>query len=143
MPLTTDFVDCFAVPGESSIIDGIDPTTGRSFINGENLEQIRERYPLAVVMPFDDYMAAKAERQNTPIHWVTTTNEQYDDMLGVLPPIAWSHDGFLVGEPDDHSVTTGRPRYRAYRNQNGAFFVSTRPLTVAEFKEALRTPATA
>jgi hypothetical protein len=141
--LTTDFTDCFAVPGESSIIDGINPSTGRSFINDETLEQIRERYPLAVVMPFDDYMAAKAERQNTPIRWEPTTAEQYDDMLGCLPPIAWTGGAFLVGEPDDHSVTTGRPRYRGYRHEHGAFYVSSRPLTVAEFKLELQAPATA
>ncbi len=132
--MTSDFTECYAVPNSGSIIDGINPATGLTFVCGETAEQITARYPDAVRMNMDDWMAAKAARQQTPISWLPTTAEQYEDMLGVLPPIDWNRGAFLVGEADDHCCTTGRPRYRAYRQVNDAYFVSSRPLTRAELK---------
>ena len=68
-----------------------------------------------------------------PITWTPTTLERYDEALNVLPPIAWCSKGFLLGEPCD-SDANGRPRYDAYRQTGDQFFVSDRPLTVAEWR---------
>ena len=45
--------------------------------------------------------------------WIETTEERYDEMLGVLPPAYWSSIGFLVGEPMDHNAN-GQPRFSAF-----------------------------
>lgn len=37
----------------------------------------------------------------------------------------------------DHHAGTGRPRYDAYIHKNGAYFVSSRPVTKAEFKTVM------
>lgn len=132
--MSYQFTDCFAVPGERTIIDGIHPHTGRSIIHGHTLDQIRERYPGAVVITWDTWSAEQAARQNTPIHWDPTTEQQYHDMLGILPPAAWERGIFLVGEPADHSFSTGRPRYHAYRQRGATYTTSSRPITVAEFR---------
>lgn len=125
---------CFTVPGDSHIIDMINPITGLSWINGDNLEQVQARCPGAVIMSFDDYMKALDQRENTPIAWNETTEEQYDYALDVLPPAYMGNLGFLVGEPMDHFSADGRPRYEGYRRINGKYLVSSRPLTIAEFK---------
>jgi hypothetical protein len=128
----------YAVPGRHSIIDAIDPSTGLTWINGHTLEEIRTREPLAVRMPFDVFLREKAARQQTPIVWIATTAEQYDDMLGVLPPIEFRADGFMVSEPCDHCAATGRPRYQGYRQRAGRYEAASRPMTRSEFRAELR-----
>ena len=125
----------FAVPGELSCIDFAHPDTGLSLINGETLAQVQDRYPAAELMPYEQWQAAKAATQNTPLTWVPVTEEQYMDMLNVLPPLDWDGGSFLVGEASDHCVVTGRARYAAYRRSNGAFFASSRPMTRTELRQ--------
>jgi hypothetical protein len=129
-----EFTHCFVVPGERSIIDGIHPDTGRSLVYGHTLEAIRERYPEAVIVPFEDWRAEQAARQDTPITWAPTTRAEYWRMLECLPPVVMTGGAFLVGEPYDHSFKTGAPRFSAYRQQGEAYRVASRPLTVAEFR---------
>ena len=124
----------FAVPGADSIIDCINPETGRSWINGETLEQIRLRYPNAEVVSLDDYCEAKAKRQDTQIRWSETTEEIYHHILEVLPPACWISGGFLVGEPADHHAGNGQPRFDAFRAIGGKHFAANRPMTIREFK---------
>jgi hypothetical protein len=124
---------CFAVPGELSIIDTINPETGRSQINGENLEGIRRRYPRAEIVSLDDWTTQRAALQNTPVEWVETNEETFHEMLNVLPPAAWHGGAFLVGEASDHSYSTGRPRFQCYRECAGQFHASSRPMTHKEF----------
>lgn len=134
---TANMMDCemaFAVPGEDSLIDCINPDTGRSWINDETLEQIRLRYPLAEVMKIDDFCAAKAAKQDSPVEWSETTAENYNDMLEVLPPALWERGGFLVGEPWDHHATNGQPRFAAFVQRGGKYYEASRPMTRAEFK---------
>ena len=134
-----DFTDCFAVPGEDSIIDGVNPDTGRSLILGQTLEQVQSRYPAAVIVSWEAWRAEQAAKQDTPISWCPSTEKQYHEMLNVLPPAAWVGGLFLVGEPTDHSFSTGQPRYEAYWQRGSSeYFVSSRPITVAEFRTALR-----
>lgn len=134
----------FAVPGESSLIDVINPATGKSWIEGETLEQIRLRYPTAEIVNVSEWCAAKAARQDEPVTWAETTEEHFFEMLECLPP-AYQTGGekggaFLVGEPWDHHATTGRPRFAAYREIGDKFLKASRPMTVKEFKELLALP---
>jgi hypothetical protein len=136
--MSLQYTHVFAVPGEQSIIDSADPDTGIGGYSGETLDQIRQRYPGAVLMDWADWTAAASARQQTPIVWEPTTHAQYMRMLEVLPPIDWSGGAFLVGEPSDHDFATGRPRYQAFREQGGQCFASSRPLTRAELRAELR-----
>lgn len=128
------FTECFAVPGEHNIIDAVNPDTGLSWIEAENLEQIQARYPGAVRMDLDAWIADKAERQNTPIAWDAVTEEEYYRLFECLPPEAYRATGFLVGEPDDHCARTGKPRFMAYRMRGKVCERASRPMTIAEFQ---------
>jgi hypothetical protein len=55
------------------------------------------------------------------------------EMLEVLPPLAWNHAGFLVGEACDHHARTGEPRYQAFTKLGDVYRASSRPLTVREW----------
>lgn len=130
-----DVTHIFAVPGENHIIDNVHPATGRSIINGQTLDEIRQRYPKAELILWEDWRQEQIKRQDTPIRWTPVTERQYQNMLEILPPAYWNDRGFLVGEPDDHSYRTGAPRFRAYIASFGKHYVSNRPLTIKEYKE--------
>lgn len=135
-----DFTHCFAVPGENHIVDVVHPATGRSLHFDRTLEEVQAHYPGAVLMPWEDWRQEQIKRQQTPITWGATTEHQYRYALEVLPPVEWRGGGFLLGEPYDHDYATGAPRFHGYRQQGYRHFVSSRPLTVAEFREELRRP---
>lgn len=130
----------FAVPGEACIIDTV-KADGRTTINNETLAEVQQRYPTAVLMPWETWRAEQAAKQDTPIKWEPCSVRKFYEMLEVLPPIDWNPaSGFLVGEPTDHSFSTGQPRYQAYRlhGEGGPFeryFVSSRPLTREEWRK--------
>lgn len=132
--MTTEFTEVFAIPGQSSIIDGIHPVTGLSLICGETLEQVRERHPGAQRMQWEDWRAARAAEQNSPVEWLASDAEQYHEMLNILPPAAWVAGAFLVGEPTDHDMATGCARFQMYRHRGEAYEASSRPVTVREFR---------
>ena len=71
--------------------------------------------------------------------WKSTSKQKYWDALEVLPPAHQDGYGFLLGEPQDHAeceVTKNvMPRYDAYVQKNGRYYVSIRPLTVPEYKK--------
>ena len=71
---------------------------------------------------------------DTPTKWKQVDEARYDEMLGVLPPIAWVAYGFLVGEAWDHHPTKGYSRYQAMLARGGKYYESTRPLGVKEWK---------
>lgn len=129
-----DPTECFAVPGEGHIIDCVHPITGKTVYYGKTLEDCQQEHPGAIRMTIEEFCRQKAARQDTPIEWIETTEDQYDEMLGCLPPIAFTHSGFLVGEASDHHATTGRPRYAAYIRKGDKYFTASRPMTVQEFK---------
>ena len=64
-----DCTHCFAVPGERSIVDCIDPVTGRGWYSDDDLEQIQARYPLVEIMLIDDHCSAVAKRQDVHVVW--------------------------------------------------------------------------
>ena len=132
-----NFTELYAIPGANSIIDGIDPITGLTCINGNTEAEMLAREPKAVRMTWDAWQTAASARQQTPITWDGCTAEHYDEMLNVLPPIDWNGGAFLVGEASDHDFATGRPRYSAYRRHGDVYEFSSRPLTRAEFRAEL------
>lgn len=135
----------YARLGDNSIIDVINPATGRGQYGGETLEQVQKEYPGACVMPLAEYCADKAKRQDTPVEWSEVTEEHYHEMLNVLPPAAWQGGAFMVGEACDHHAGTGRPRFQALRRKpefshegvrirtGSTYWASSRPMTHAEF----------
>ncbi len=84
------------------------------------------------------------------ITWTRTTAARYDEMLNILPPAAWIGGAFLVGEPVDGDPITGAARFDAYWQRYGPgldavdhpiYYVTTRPITIAELRAELRNPA--
>ena len=135
---------CFAIRSSDSIIDLCHPTTKRSQVYGQTLEEMRARYPDVEIMPFDEWSALKSAKQDAGGKWEETTEESYHDMLNVLPPASWvqgedfgARSGFLVGEAYDHHIKTGRPRFAAFMTEGGKFFAYSRPMTFSEFKGEL------
>lgn len=84
--------DCFYVPGETHIIDVA--TEGVSFIEKETLDQIQQRYPGAVYMPFDEAFEELTrisyEKYISPPAQIT--EEYFHEMLDVLPPMKWRRE---------------------------------------------------
>ena len=135
-------MDCkTAFATDETLIDTIHPATGLSWCFGKTLEIVQQEYPTAKVVNIDEWCKAKGERQNTPIEWEEVTEARFYDMLNVLPPAAMVPGAFLVGEPTDHHAGNGRPRFQAFKAENGIertpeavkFFASSRPITHAEF----------
>lgn len=70
-----------------SCIDFINPTTGKSAINGETLEQVRVRYPEAEIIEVYEFIDKKEKTLcSDPVE---ITEEKYIEMLEVLPPDNW------------------------------------------------------
>ncbi len=68
-----------------------DDETPRSHIQGETLDEIRQRYSDAVYI---DWETASREKENAAKLPVTeTTMERFWEMLEVLPPAGWKTDG--------------------------------------------------
>lgn len=131
--------DCYVSRSRMTLIDFAHPDTGRTALYGKTLEQVREEYPDAELMGYDDFCEWKTQQQRTPIEWQPTTEETYVEMLEVLPPALRIRGGFLVGEPFDHDAGNGQPRFQAFRRHAGAYQVANRPMTKAEFREAMQT----
>jgi hypothetical protein len=66
------------------------------------------------------------------------SQRRFDDQLEILPPIAWTSKGFLVGEPWSHREchVTGRylPAYQAMVKRGERYFESCEGLTVPEWR---------
>ena len=137
-----DCVECYAVPGESSMIDSIHPVSGRTWYGGyATLEEVRATspdYAGAVRMTIEEFLDAKVDKQRTPISWHVTTREVFDRMLECLPPELWLDGGFLVGEPADHCAATGKPRFDGFRKRGEVYESTNRPVTEAEFRECIK-----
>jgi len=69
--------------------------------------------------------------------WVESTEDEYFDRLGALPPAYHVGDGermsaFLVGEPSDHEA--GFPTYHAFLYFRERYYRSRRPMAVETFR---------
>ena len=126
----------FASKAEQLVIGIIDETDHTTHC-GWSFKEVREKHPDAEIMDLDEFCAWKGALQRTPIEWFPSTEERFDYGLNVLPPAAQTDDfqAFLVGEPVDHEVDTGRPRYEGHRHLGGKYEVTNRPITIKEFKE--------
>ena len=134
----TEEIMVFAVPGAGNCIDTVAPGPCQlGAYSGETLEEIQQRYPGAVMVSMAAWLEEKAKAQNTPVIWEAATEEAYMYGLEVLPPIGWEGNAFMVGEASDHDAKTGRPRYQAFKMENGKHFAASRPMTVAEFERTV------
>lgn len=131
---------CIASRQKATIIDAINPETGRTVCYGKTLADCREEYPDAEMMTVEEFCSWKAEQQRTPITWEPTTAERFDELRNVLPPAAYRFGGFLVGEPTDHDAGNGLPRFDAYRQWGRNYYASSRPMTRPEFRAAIELP---
>lgn len=129
-----DFTIAVFVPGEHCVIDVMHPETGKTAVNAETLEQVRKRYPTAQTCLYEDWIATRAAAQDAPVTWAEITEERYDEMLNVLPPVNYGRGGFQVGEPADHHAGNGRPRFAAFIASGGKHYESSRPMTSTEFR---------
>jgi len=70
------------------------------------------------------------------VKWKQVSSDRFDDMLGVLPPVAFTGSGFMVGEAWTHRIVDGReyPAYAGFKHIEGKFYECLAPLTVTEFK---------
>ena len=127
---------CIAVPDGENMVDVLHPETGLTVCYGKTLDDVRKEpgYEKAEIMLVDDFCAAKAKRQDSPITWTETTEERYFEMLEVLPPAMMLGGDFLVGEPWDHHAISGEPRFAAYRQRGDKFYTANRPITRFELK---------
>jgi len=119
------------------MIDLVHPNTGKTVIYGKTLEDCRQEhgYELAELMLVDDFCKQKAAKQDSPLTFDQTTEDEFNEMLNVLPPAYMGHGFFLVGEPCDHHALTGEPRYQAYGEAMDKFIKSSRPMTIRELKQ--------
>jgi hypothetical protein len=71
--------------------------------------------------------------------WKRTSRKKYWDALEVLPPAYQDANGFLLGEPQDHDYCEVdklvMPRYDACVQKGKRYYVSIRPLTLAEYRK--------
>lgn len=78
--------------GLPSCIDGVftdDNGIMRGLYSGETLEQLGKRYPNPVITTIDEYNVAHEAAWTTKPERIT--EEQYMQMLEVLPPLDWEH----------------------------------------------------
>ena len=98
----------FWQPGRPNAIDAINPATGKGLYSGENLEDIRKRYPGAIITTLDAIL--DAERTAFVSEPVRIDRERWDEMLGVLPPLQWKNERaaetFKMSEMTSGMITT-------------------------------------
>jgi len=84
----------FSVPGRYGVVDFALPREDGVLVSScerETLEQIQLRYPGAVLMTYDEAVAAHAEFMKVAPSEID--KERFFDMLEVLPPVNWvRHD---------------------------------------------------
>lgn len=68
------------------------------------------------------------------LKFIEVSEERYDEMLGVLPPVAWIDKGFLVGEPWRHNEA-GNPMFAPLMHVGGRYYEGTEPITVADWRK--------
>lgn len=105
------YTECWYVPGETHIVDVIQPDDGLTLHFSEDAAQICARYPTAQRMSCDDaWKAAEAvglERYRKDVSEVS--EERFNDALNVLPPVGWTTrfgvESFRISERIWGSIT--------------------------------------
>ena len=132
--LIFEFQECYTLPDFDCMSDTIHPITGLTTYGGKSEADVRKEHPTILRMTTDAFCQKKAELQNAPVEWIPTDKDQYDLSFECLPPAFFDSGRFLVGEPVDHCAKSGRPRYDGYCARQGAYFRTSRPMTVSDFK---------
>lgn len=111
-----------------------------------------DQYPQTSLVSADDHLATfpTSTETATPLEWsalwtamqanydaksdawTLTTQHMFDEMLGVVPPVAMRHGAFLVGEASDHNEH-GQAVYAAFRQLPGNVFHA-KYMTANEFR---------
>ena len=131
-----DSTQCFVSKATGTIIDIINPHTGKTFCLSKTRDDLlTEGYKDVELMTVGDFLTWKAAQQRTPITWKYVNKEQFYYALECLPPATGTAGwrDFLIGEPYDHDALNGKPRYQGYRRVGKQYFQSSRPMTVTEF----------
>jgi len=79
-----EITHCFASVASDTIIDVVNPDTGRTGIYSKDLDECRKEYPDAQLMTIQDWCEQKAKRQDTPIIWTETTAGGVSDARVVM-----------------------------------------------------------
>lgn len=70
--------------------------------------------------------------------WKLVTEDRYDEMLGVVPPLDWVSKGFLVGEQwcdkECSVIALPSPAYTAFVSYMGRFYENDEPMTRREWR---------
>lgn len=126
------------------LLDGVLLGTKVTIIYRHDILQVRARYPGAQIVEWEAYRAWSAAKQKQAVQWIKIADAEIDEAFEVLPPACRTGVGFLIGEPTDHAIDSGEPRFSAYvwnfnwTGEDVGPFISDRPLTVAEMQGVTR-----
>lgn len=135
-PEPSQFTHVWARPGQPTIIDFAD-ADGMSRIFGRTAEEMRAKYPTALLMEFNTWRDDMHARENPPFEWIPVHPRAYSGALSALPPAATRGTAFLLGESVDMHCKGGHERFWAYRMNGTEHEQSSRPITKKEFEEAI------
>ena len=93
----------------------------REVVNSNNIEKLANLY------------CARAASKIFDFAWEASSEEAFDDALGVLPPLQWQRGAFLMSEPMSHDYD-GRELYIAHRKRDGKYYKGSRPITQCELR---------
>lgn len=111
-------------------INGFEGTASIARVLGERFaDALREKHP---DFPYNVFMA-RCTRKPEP-RWFKVDVDRFDEMLGVVPPVAQGGKGFLVGEPCDCHGEDGTTRWTAMLSYNGSYYESLGPMTMKDWR---------
>ncbi len=82
---------CFFSPSGPTILDAVNPLTGRGLYSNQTLDQHARLYPDAILLSNDEATARIEQAFLTAP--VEITRERFEDMRDMLPPQGWTHVG--------------------------------------------------
>lgn len=102
----------FTGTAKTFLTNGICPITKKT-----KAEFIAEGY---TVVSDDDYFSYLEEWENKNLigKWKEITEEEYDDALNVLPPVAWCDGGFFISERYTSNISD------FYQKYDGKYYTS-------------------
>ncbi len=94
MPTITETEFCFYSPNAATVIDCVFECSDgvyRTLCYRHTLEETRTQYPDAVCVHWNEAWKARADSYKAPVS--ETTEEQFLEMLNILPPVGWAGCG--------------------------------------------------
>jgi hypothetical protein len=109
------------------VIDVVNPTTGKSAINCHSMDDLRDEYPDVRMVTWAEHDQLHRESWVTP--WREVTEDEWHDMLEVLPPSDWHTvngvESFKMIEHLSGDITTIYARYNGrYWARNESYTLS-------------------